>query len=82
MSGELNFSEENFQKELPVLAQSYDWLLFLTDKGLSDFIDNLLPRPISELQVIRNTFLSSYTETKKKDQFTKVQMNIEADRIL
>jgi hypothetical protein len=81
-SGDLNFSEENFQKELMVLAQSYDWLLFLTDKGLSDFIDKLLLHPIPEYQLLRDTFLSSYTEGKKKNQFTKVQMNIEADRIL
>lgn len=80
--GNLSFSEENFQKELMVLAQSYDWLLFLTDKGLSDFIDKLLFHPIPELQFLRDTFLSSYTEGKKKNQFTKVQMNIEADRIL
>lgn len=80
--GDLSFSEENFQKELMVLAQSYDWLLFLTDQGLSDFIDKLLLHPIPELQFLRNTFLSSYTEGKKKNQFTKVQMNIEADRIL
>ena len=81
-NGDLNFSEENFQKELMVLAQSYDWLLFLTDQGLSDFIDKLLLHPIPELQFLRDTFLSSYTEGKKKNQFTKVQMNIEADRIL
>lgn len=81
-NGVLNFSEENFQKELMVLAQSYDWLLFLTDKGLSDFIDKLLLHPIPELQFLRDTFLSSYAEDKKKNQFTKVQMNIEADRIL
>lgn len=81
-SGELSFSEENFQKELLVLAQSYDWLLFLTDQGLSDFIDKLLLNPIPELQFLRDTFLSSYAEDKKKNQFTKVQMNIEADRIL
>lgn len=80
--GDLSFSEENFQKELMVLAQSYDWLLFLTDKGLSDFIDRLLLHPIPEFQFLRDTFLSSYTEGKKKNQFTKVQMNIEADRIL
>lgn len=80
--GDLSFSEENFQKELMVLAQSYDWLLFLTDKGLSDFIDKLLLHPIPEFQFLRDTFLSSYTEGKKKNQFTKVQMNIEADRIL
>lgn len=81
-TGELSFSEENFQKELMVLAQSYDWLLFLTDQGLSDFIDKLLLNPITELQFLRDTFLSSYAEDKKKNQFTKVQMNIEADRIL
>jgi len=80
--GDLNFSEENFQKELMVLAQSYDWLLFLTDQGLSDFIDKLLLHPIPEFQFLRDTFLSSYAEGKKKNQFTKVQMNIEADRIL
>lgn len=80
--GDLSFSEENFQKELMVLAQSYDWLLFLTDQGLSDFIDKLLLNPIPELQFLRETFLSSYIEGKKKNQFTKVQMNIVADRIL
>jgi hypothetical protein len=81
-NGALSFSEENFQKELMLLAQSYDWLLFLTDQGLSDFIDKLLLRPIPEFQFLRDTFLSSYTEGKRKNQFTKVQMNIEADRIL
>lgn len=80
--GGLSFSEENFQKELMVLAQSYDWLLFLTDQGLSDFIDKLLLHPIPEFQFLRDTFLSSYTEGKKKNQFTKVQMNMEADSIL
>ena len=82
LTGELSFSEESFQKELMVLAQSYDWLLFLTDQGLSDFIDKLLLNPTPEYQFLRDTFLSSYTEGKKKNQFTKVQMNIEADRIL
>jgi hypothetical protein len=82
LTGELSFSEDNFQKELMVLAQSYDWLLFLTDQGLSDFIDKLLLHPIPEFQFLRDTFLSSYMEGKKKNQFTKVQMNIEADRIL
>jgi hypothetical protein len=82
VNGDLSFSAEDFQKELMVLAQSYDWLLFLTDQGLSDFIDKLLLHPIPELQFLRDTFLSSYAEDKKKNQFTKVQMNIEADRIL
>lgn len=82
LTGELSYSEESFQKELMVLAQSYDWLLFLTDQGLSDFIDKLLLKPAPEFQFLRDTFLSSYSLGKKKNQFTKVQMNIEADRIL
>lgn len=55
-NGDLSFSEENFQKELMVLAQSYDWLLFLTDQGLSEFIDKLLLNPIPEFQFLRDTF--------------------------
>jgi len=81
-SGTFDFSDENFQKELLVLAQSYDWLLFLTDQGLSEFIDNLLLNPVEEFEPIRKAFLSSYTQDKKKNQFTKVQMNIDADGIL
>lgn len=81
-NGKLNFSEENFQKELMVLAQSYDWILFLTDQGLSEFIETLLLNPTKEFQFLRNTFLASYMEGKKKNQFTKVQMNLEADGIL
>jgi hypothetical protein len=76
------FTSENQNKELKVLAQSYDWLLFLTDKGLSEFIDSLLFNPSEKFQFIRDTFLGSYKENKKKNEFTKVQMNIEADRIL
>ena len=32
------FTSETPNKELKVLAQSYDWLLFLTDGGISEFI--------------------------------------------
>jgi hypothetical protein len=68
--------------ELKVLAQSYDWLLFLTDNGLAEFIEQLLFKPTIAFAPIREAFISSYTADKKKNQFTKVQMNIEADRIL
>ncbi len=80
--GSLAFSEENFQKELMVLAQSYDWLLFLTDQGLSEFVDKLLFNPLPEHEFLKETFLASYTEGKTKNQFTKVQMNIKADALL
>ena len=80
--GGMNFSQENFQKELLVLAQSYDWLLFLTDQGLAEFIENLLLTPQPEYLHIREIFLASYAADKTKNQFTKVKMNIDANRIL
>lgn len=55
-SGLLDFSDDNFQKELLVLAQSYDWLLFLTDQGLSEFINDLLLEPETEYESVRNAF--------------------------
>jgi len=76
------FTAENHNKEMKVLAQSYDWLLFLTDRGLAEFIENLLLTPTKEFKYIREIFLASYKEGKKKNAFTKVQMDIEADRIL
>jgi hypothetical protein len=81
-NGLFDFSNENFQKGLMILAQSYDWLLFLTNQGLSEFIDKLLLNPLEEFEPIKKVFLSSYTQSKKKNQFTKVQMNIDADGIL
>ena len=39
-------------------------------------------KPAKAFQPVRDAFIASYTEGKKKNQFTKVQMNIEADRIL
>lgn len=76
------FTSNNPNKELKVLAQSYDWLLFLHDKGLSEFIETLLLNPKIQHLLIRETFLASYIEGKKKNQFTKVQMNLKADKIL
>jgi len=76
------FTSENQNKELKVLAQSYDWLLFLTDDGLAEFIEDLLFKPIKKYRPIRDAFISSYSATKKKNQFTKVKMNIDADRLL
>jgi hypothetical protein len=65
-----------------VLAQSYDWLLFLTDAGLAGFIQDILLKPKAELQPARDAFLASYTANKKKNQFTKVQMSALADAVL
>lgn len=76
------FTSDNHNKELKVLAQSYDWLLFLTDAGLSQFIDQLLFNPTPELQPAKDAFLASYTGQKGVNQFTKVKICHAADTAL
>ncbi len=76
------FTSDNHNKELKVLAQSYDWLLFLTDAGLSQFIDRLLFNPTHELQPAKEAFLASYTGQKGVNQFTKVKIALAADTAL
>ena len=76
------FTAENHNKELKVLAQSYDWLLFLSDRGLSEFIDQLLLHPKRALEPARRAFLSSYSGKKGQNRFTKVKMDIHADEVL
>lgn len=65
-----------------MLAQSYDWLLFLTDDGVAQFIDELLFHPTQELSAAREAFLASYTGKKGKNQFTKKQLSLQADAAL
>lgn len=76
------FTSENYNKELKILAQSYDWLLFLSDAGLAEFITELLLSPKQKFEPARNAFLASYSAHKKKNSFTKIQMNYEADQAL
>ncbi len=76
------FTAENQNKELKVLAQSYDWLLFLTDTGLAQFIDELLLNPAVEYKKVQEAFKNSYTADKKRNVFTKVKMDFEANAIL
>ncbi|MBW2598558.1 MAG: hypothetical protein JRC60_00295 [Deltaproteobacteria bacterium] len=73
------FTADDHNKELKVLAQSYDWLIFLTDIGITEFIDEVIFNPLPKYTNIKKAFLASYSANKKKNQFTKVQMNIEAD---
>jgi hypothetical protein len=76
------FTSDNHNKELKVLAQSYDWLLFLTDAGLAEFITELLLEPTPVLEPAKNAFIASYSAEKTKNQFTKVQMDYHADQVL
>jgi len=76
------FTSEDHNKELKVLAQSYDWLIFLTDSGITEFVEDLIINPTTEYEDVKKAFLASYAPDKKKNQFTKVQMNINADEAL
>lgn len=76
------FTSDNPNKELKVLAQSYDWLLFLTDKGISEFITDLLVNPVPEYAAVREAFHKSYSAEKKGNVFTKVKMDYESDAAL
>lgn len=73
------FTSEDHNKELKVLAQSYDWLLFLTDAGLSAFVHTLLVKPEKQYKPIRDAFVQSYTGKKGNNKFTKVKIALEAD---
>ena len=77
-----NCFDPNQNKELKVLAQSYDWLLFLTDEGLAQFITDLLLSPNKKYEVVKEAFNLSYSENKKKNVFTKVKMNYDAHKAL
>ena len=76
------FTSDNHNKELKVLAQSYDWLLFLTDHGLAKFINDLLLTPLASYQAVRTAFIASYSPQKTRNIFTKIQINIEANNVL
>ena len=76
------FTSDNPNKELKVLAQSYDWLLFLTDKGISEFITDMLIEPDSMYAAVKAAFRKSYSPEKKGNIFTKVKMDYESDAAL
>ena len=76
------FTNEDQNKELKVLAQSYDWLLFLTDDGLAQFVTDLLLKPAKEYKCVKEAFLNSYSAEKKLNRFTKVKMDKDAHKAL
>lgn len=69
------FTSSDMNKELKVLAQSFDRLLFLTDEGLSTFIEETIMNPQQEYYPIRKAFIESYTEGKKNNRFTKSRIS-------
>ena len=74
------FTSNNQNKEMRVLAQSYDWLLFLTDNGLASFIQEIVCD--DKFHIVKSAFERSYEKGKKVNRFTKTNMDFEADTVL
>lgn len=76
------FTSKDMNKELKVLAQSYDRLLFLTDDGLYSFIEKTILKPDADYLPIRAAFINSYNGGKKVNTFTKSKIAINAHNAL
>lgn len=79
------FTSDNQNKEMKVLAQSYDWLLFLTDEGLAEFIIDLLRSPRRKYKAVKEAFIASYPPAggpKAANAFTKKHMEQDAHKAL
>ncbi len=72
------FTAGSQNKEMMVLSESYDWALFLTDEGLTEFIETTILND-DEYPAISDAFNSTYSKDNTSGtQFTKTKMNYEA----
>lgn len=76
------FTAATQNKEMLVLAQSYDWLLFLTDAALAEFIEDVLQGSRSDFVATRAAFAASFGRVGGSTKFTKVMMDAAADKEL
>ena len=72
------FTAETQNKEMKVLAQSYDWLLFLTDGGLAEFIEDVLWGSREDMSATRKAVLDKF-KGGGSESFTKVTLSAAAD---
>ena len=76
------FTSGDQNKEIKVLAQSYDWLLFLTDEGITAFVEETILNPVEEYKAIKEAFDESYPKGERGNVFTKVKTTVEANEAL
>lgn len=76
------FTQDNKNKELEVLCNAYDWLLFLTDEGLTEFISDIFQIPEC-LSAFKYSYeLNINTSRKNVNIFTKSNISYEVDKKL
>lgn len=74
------FTSEIQNKETRVLSQSYDWLLFLTDEGLTQFINDVLLGANAKMPETKKAFDACYDDNStNKVSFTKTSLPAKAD---
>ncbi|MFT2753822.1 hypothetical protein [Clavibacter sp. Sh2088] len=73
------FTAETQNKEMRVLAQSYDWLLFLTDNALAEFIESVLQGTSPDFAATRAAFGATHGRSSGTTTFTKVTIDADAD---
>ena len=76
------FTAEDHNKELRVLAAAYDWLLFLTDEGLCEFVEECMLGDDPQLAPVKKAFLESYSGKKGGNRFTKTRIDLDAHQAL
>jgi len=69
-------TSSNPNKELRVLQQSYDWLLFLTDRGLTCFVEEAIMS--GRYPAIQSAFYSGHAKESRQNPFTKSNMDHDA----
>ena len=77
------FTRDNMNKELLVLKDSYDWLLFLSDEAIAEFVTDTILSPDSKMSPVRNAFSETYADGRKgSTRFTKVKIDLDAHNVL
>ena len=77
------FTDEQLNKELKVLKDSYDYLLFLIDESMVEFVHDTMINPVKpEYYSIKKAFLDSYDKDIKGNKLTKVNLYLDAHRAL
>ena len=74
------FTSGNQNKELKVLAHSYDWLLFLTDNGLTTFIQDIFNIDVCKKAFIYSYSINEKTGKKNTNIFTKSNIDLNSDK--
>lgn len=76
------FTSDNPNKETKVLCQSYDWLLFLSDEGLTSFVRDILRMPYCREAFTYSYSIDATSGKKNNNIFTKSIIDYRADREL